>query len=214
MRWWTRESSRQILALPVVLLGFLVPADPVVQWLAGWDCYAVVYLLLTWLVFRRRDPPAARAVALASRRRTVTDRLLASAPEQFAQAAASVALVATVIALPQARTLGGPPPVVVTVCVIAVVSCWLVLQTGFAMAYLGLYATGGGLTFPGDEEPGVVDFAYFSVAIGTSFGTTDVQVTQTRIRRQVLVHGVTAFLFNALIVASAVTLLVTYISKP
>ncbi|MBL7255757.1 DUF1345 domain-containing protein [Paractinoplanes lichenicola] len=214
LRWWTRESSRQFLSLPFFLFGLLLPGDYLVKWIAGWDFYATAYLTLTWLTYRRRDPAVVRAIALASRRQTTTDRLLATAPEQFSQAAASVAMVTTVVAMPQARDLGTSPGLVLLVSIVAVVTCWLVLQTGFAIAYLGMYAQRGGLSFPGDAEPGIVDFAYFSVAVGTSFGTTDVEVTQTRIRRQVLVHGVSAFLFNTLILAVAVTILTTYISKP
>src|SRR5690349_19323692 len=128
MSWWHREYSRQLLAALPVPLCLLLPGDTLVRVLAGWDLYAVAYLLLTWLAFRHRDPPALRAMALASRRRRLTDRLLASPPEQLSQGAAVLALVATVIAMPQADSLGAPVGLALAVCVAAVVSSWLVLQ--------------------------------------------------------------------------------------
>ncbi|WBQ07519.1 DUF1345 domain-containing protein [Kribbella sp. CA-293567] len=213
MPWWTRESVRQTLAIPLaVLIAVLMPGDTMVRTIAAWDAYTVCYLLLTWLAYRNRDPVALRAMALPSRRRKLTDRLFVSSPEQLSQAAAVLALVTTVLTLPQARDLGAPPTLVVWLCVISVISCWLTLQTGFAISYLSLYVEEGGLDFPGDQEPGVVDFAYFAVSVGTTFGTTDVTVTRSRMRRQVLVHGVLAFLFNTLILAVAITIVSTYLS--
>jgi uncharacterized membrane protein len=212
--WWTRESSRQLLSLPAVVLCLVMPGDVLVKGLAAWDIYAATYLVLTWFAFRGRTSQQSRAIVLAPRGRTVTDRLLVSAPEQFSQAGAMTALIATVVAMPQARLLGASLTVVLAVCAAAVLTGWLVLQTGFGMSYLRLYAEKGGLDFPGGEEPDTVDFLYFSAAIGTTFGTTDVNVTQSRMRRQVLAHGLLAFLFNTLVLAVAITLLSSYIARP
>ncbi|MEV6282224.1 DUF1345 domain-containing protein [Kribbella sp. NPDC051770] len=213
MRWWSREAARQLLAMPLGVLCALVPGELVVKMLAAWDFYAVGYLTLTWLAYRKLGPAEVRAMALGSRRRRLTDRLLVSPPEQVSQGAAVVALVATVIAMPNARELGAPPNLVVAICVFAVLSCWLTLQIGFAIACSSLYAEEGGLEFPGAEgDPAVVDFAYFAVAVGTTFGTTDVTVTGRRMRRQVLFHGVLAFFFNTLILAVAITIVTSYLA--
>ncbi|WP_250032774.1 DUF1345 domain-containing protein [Paractinoplanes maris] len=214
MHWWTRESSRQLLSLPAAFLGILVPGDVLMKFLAAWDLYAMTYLVLTWFAFRGRTSEESQAIVLIPRRRSMTDRLLVSAPEQFSQAGAVAALVATVVAMPQARLLGAPLPVVLIVCTAAVFTGWLVLQTGFGLSYLRLYSEKGGLDFPGDDEPNTVDFLYFSAAIGTTFGTTDVNVTRSRVRRQVLAHGLLAFLFNTLVLAVAITLLGSYITRP
>ncbi len=198
--------------MPAALLCLLVPGDTLVRVLAAWDMYACGYLLLTWLAYRGSDAAALRALALASRKRRLTDRLYATSPEQLSQGAAAVALVATVIAMPQARDLGAPAALVVGICVVAVLGSWLSLHTGFAIAYVSAYVEDGGLEFPGDDEPGLVDFAYFAVAVGTTFGTTDVTVTKSRMRRQVLAHGVLAFFFNTLILAVAITIVTSYIA--
>lgn len=62
MRRWNRESSRQLLPMPAVLLCLLVPGDAIVQLLAAWDIYAIGYLTLTWLAVRRRELSALREV--------------------------------------------------------------------------------------------------------------------------------------------------------
>lgn len=213
MRWWSREASRQLLPLAAIPLMLLVPGGPMLKMLAAWDAYSVVYLLLTWLAFRRLQPSQLRTMALAARSRSLTDRLLVTTPEQISQGAAMIALVATVGAMPQAERLGAPAGVAFGVCGLAVVTAWSTQQTGFALIYLGKYFEAGGLSFPGDEEPQMIDFVYFSVSVGTTFGPTDVVVTQRRIRRHVLTHGVLAFLFNTLILAVAVAIVTTYLAR-
>ncbi|WP_162641590.1 DUF1345 domain-containing protein [Streptosporangium sp. 'caverna'] len=212
MRWWYRESSRQLLAVPPVFLCLLVPGGRLVQSLAAWDIFAVVYLLLTWFTLRGREPSTLRAIALAPGRREFRGSGLVLKPEQLAQSAAFFALLATVWAMPQARDFGTSPILVLTVCALAVVTSWLTLQIGFVIAYLRTYAETGGITFPGDDEPGLVDFLYFAVSVGTTFGTTDVTVTQSRMRGQVLAHGIFAFIFNTLILAVAITIVTSYIA--
>ncbi|MBB4689500.1 DUF1345 domain-containing protein [Amycolatopsis jiangsuensis] len=212
MRRPNRESTRQLLALPPALLGLLVPGGPVVKVLAVWDVYSLCYLGLVWLAFRGRDHASLRAVALEPGGRRATTRWFVSRPEQVSQSAAGAALLATVLAMPQARTLGTAPGLVLAVCILAVFCSWLVLQAGFVIAYVNLHAREGGLDFPGDEEPVAIDFLYFAVSVGTTFGTTDVTVTHRRMRRHVLVHGVLAFFFNTLILAAALTILTSYIA--
>jgi uncharacterized membrane protein len=209
---WRRESARQVLAVAPVPLCLLVPGEVLVKLLAGWDIYAVVYLVLTWLAFRGHEPARLRELVAQTRFRAGRDRWLALPPEQLSQGAASLAMVATVNAMPQARDLGTEPVVVLAVCLLAVISSWLVLQAGFALLYLTMHTEGGGLDFPGDDEPGMTDFLYFAVSVGTTFGTTDVTVTRSRVRRQVLTHAVSAFVFNTLVVAIAVTIATSYLA--
>ncbi len=120
--WFSRESVRQLVAVPPALLSLLVPGDRIVVYLMGWNIYAVVYLGVTWLVYRRRDPVTLRRNALLSRRRPLADRLLATHPEQLSQVAASIALSATVTAMPRAEDLGLPSPLAFGNCVAAVLT--------------------------------------------------------------------------------------------
>ncbi|MBM7787312.1 DUF1345 domain-containing protein [Tenggerimyces flavus] len=212
MRWWNREFPRQSLASVLASPGLLIPGAGLVKLLAVWGLYAVAYLLLTWLTFRGHEPVKLRTVALATRAKHPVHRWIGTSPEQVSQVAAGIAMLATVQALPRAQTLDAPPTLVLGICVLAIVGSWVTLQTGFVVTYLRLYAETGGLEFPGEDEPNLIDFAYFAVSVGTTFGTTDVTVTQSRVRRQVLAHGVLAFFFNTLILAAAVTFVASYLT--
>lgn len=102
---------------------------------------------------------------------------------------------------------------------------WVTLHTIIAFRYAHLYygrADGGradrpradkaggkrqdakGLEFPGDGEPGIWDFLYYSFVVGMTAQVSDVQVTDSYMRRLTLAHGVLSFLFNAVILALAV----------
>lgn len=96
---------------------------------------------------------------------------------------------------------------------------WVTLHTIIAFRYAHIYygrAEGPradkagkrqdaeGLEFPGDGEPGIWDFLYYSFVVGMTAQVSDVQVTNSYMRRVTLVHGVLSFLFNAVILALAV----------
>lgn len=62
------------------------------------------------------------------------------------------------------------------------------------------------LAFPGDGPRGVADYVYFAAAVSTTFGTTDVNVVSRRLRRDVAMHGIVAFVFNTVIIVVALSL--------
>ena len=87
---------------------------------------------------------------------------------------------------------------------------WAMVQTlaGFHYAhrYYRREAEGitEGLDFPGTDAPGPWDFLYFSFGVGMTAQVADVQATTTATRRAVLVHSVTAFFYNTVLLALAV----------
>ena len=89
---------------------------------------------------------------------------------------------------------------------------WLVTHVTFALRYAHEYyetapdGLRGGLLFPGGQPPDYWDFLYFAVVIGMTFQVSDVQITDRRLRRLALVHGLLGFLFNTVIVALTVNL--------
>ena len=116
---------------------------------------------------------------------------------------AAVALVAAAV-LPRIDQLvpSGPEHVVLLVLAVsAVVLCWAVLALGYAVHYVRLDVRQsvegtGGLQFPGLGPPQFVDYLYFAVSVATTYGTTDVNVTDRALRRTVTVQSVLAFAFN------------------
>lgn len=211
MRWWQRESARQGLAAVGLVAGPFLPGEPLLVYLGSWGLYAMAYLALTWLSVRLGGAPVLVAVARQSRRLGRAERWVATTPETIAQVAAAIAMVAVIIVMPRADEQGASVTYVLGVCLVGVVVSWLMLQVGFLMTYVGLDSEQGGLGFPEGGSPGVVEYLYFTVAVGTTFGTTDVEVRSSAIRRQVLAHGVLAFVFNTLVLTVAITFTTGYL---
>ena len=67
----------------------------------------------------------------------------------------------------------------------------------------------GGLDFPGDNEPGGYDFLYFSYVIGMTAQTSDTAITSTEMRKVNLVHAIVSYVFNTVLVAAAVNVIVS-----
>lgn len=93
---------------------------------------------------------------------------------------------------------------------------WLFVQLVFALHYAHEYygdadeqpggPVVGGLAFPGKDMPDYWDFLHFSVIIGVANQTADIAFTSKHLRRTGTLHGVTAFLFNTVILAFSINL--------
>lgn len=89
----------------------------------------------------------------------------------------------------------------------AMVLSWALFHWGYARQYARMYRLDKGtkpLEFPGDEEPGLSDFAYFAFTVATAFSTSDVSVMTSRMRWTVLWHSTLSFFFNSIIIVLAV----------
>jgi uncharacterized membrane protein len=98
-----------------------------------------------------------------------------------------------------------------------VVCSWLLLHTMFAYRYALLYYGDHpldpdlhtvGLQIPNELWPDYLDFAYFSFVIGMTFQVSDIEISSRTIRRVALVHGILSFLFNTVIVALTINVIV------
>lgn len=107
----------------------------------------------------------------------------------------------------------------VVLCVASVLFGWFTVQAVGAFHYAyeyyqapqtqakGREAIVGGLDFPGDDEPDGSAFMYFSYTIGTSVATSDTKVTSNAMRRRVIFHVVFSHLYNTIILAAAVNVM-------
>jgi uncharacterized membrane protein len=90
---------------------------------------------------------------------------------------------------------------------LTVLSAWTFLQVMFGLHYAGVYfkprkgGIHGGLEFPGTPQPGWMEFFYQAFVIGSTFASSDVNVTSKRMRWIVAIQGVVGFFFNAIILA-------------
>jgi uncharacterized membrane protein len=67
----------------------------------------------------------------------------------------------------------------------------------------------GGLDFPGSDLPDALSFLYFSFVVAMTAQVSDVEVTSNAMRKLVLLHGILAFFFNTVILATAVNIVVS-----
>lgn len=83
---------------------------------------------------------------------------------------------------------------------------WFYVHVAFAQHYAHLwYDCKGGLEFPGPKrEPTASDFLYVAFTVGMTFQVSDVAVTDPRLRRLVLVHGLVGFAFTTVILALSI----------
>lgn len=95
---------------------------------------------------------------------------------------------------------------------------WLFANSVYALHYAHHYyqalpggKEGGGdqrgMDFPGTDTPDYADFAYFSFTLGMTFQTSDVDITDGRVRTIAILHGAAAFVFNIGIIAFTINAL-------
>ena len=194
-----------------VASGRTMPGDNPVFDEAASNVDFVLYLALTFVYFRRETPDRirARVAARDARPRTVWRRVAGFVWIGLWVATAAGAVWVAAFRLPHAHTLAPRAPGLMTgLAATDVILTWFALHTVYAEHYATLYyREGGGLAFPGEEAPDYLDFAYFSFAIGMTFGTTDVAVTSRTFRRTMLAHKLFSFGFNTAILALVFTIL-------
>jgi uncharacterized membrane protein len=103
--------------------------------------------------------------------------------------------------------------------VISVVAGWLMINTMWAMHYAwefyqapekaGKAKQRGGLDFPGSELPDGMAFVYFSLVVAMTAQTSDTDVSANYMRRIVSAQSQFGYVFNTVIVAAAVNIVVS-----
>lgn len=88
---------------------------------------------------------------------------------------------------------------------------WVFIHTIFMLHYAHEYyaehrGAGGGLRFPGDEQPDYWDFVYFAFGIGMAAQVADVVVTSKPVRHVVMIHSIVSFVFNVTLIAMSVSI--------
>lgn len=170
--------------------------------LLTWDVAGFVLVGVAGLIITRSDARETRrrAAAYDPGRRVVWIIVLV---------ASTLSLLAATIVVRQGRE--GTRPLHVALCVATVVISWLVTHSAFTLRYAHLYyrdADRGGIELPGGEVPDDLDFAYFAFTIAMCYQVSDATISGRPIRRVVLGHALLAFLYNTVIFALALNLIV------
>ncbi|MBT2189155.1 DUF1345 domain-containing protein [Sphingobium nicotianae] len=129
-----------------------------------------------------------------------------------------VMMVILVIVASELRYGKGPSEAMLALIVATLILAWLFSNIVYTFHYAYLYyrsgdgpgrrgKDNGGLGFPAREEPDYWDFAYFAFTLGMTFQTSDIEISDPRIRKVALFHSLAAFLFNLGIVAFTINIL-------
>jgi uncharacterized membrane protein len=170
----------------------------------GWDLGVILYLALSAEVMARSHVGAIRHHAALQDEGQLVILVLT--------AGAALASFGAIIAeLGSAKAAGARHAQQVGLAIATILLSWIFTHTIFALHYAhefyGEHAKhGGGLTFPGGEEPDYWDFVYFSFVIGMTSQVSDVAISSKVIRRTATAHGVLAFIFNAAILALTINI--------
>ncbi|MCW3846212.1 DUF1345 domain-containing protein [Sphingomonas sp. LB-2] len=90
---------------------------------------------------------------------------------------------------------------------------WTFSNVIYALHYAHLFYSdadggdAGGIDFPGTNEPDYWDFIYFAFCLGMTFQTSDVTISNGRVRRVVTLHCLAAFVFNLGVIAFTINVL-------
>lgn len=219
-RWLTSEARRSLLALlPVLALELVVVrlAPDVLRGrtlalMLGVLCaYQLVWVVLTGVLLGH---PWERLRAWAESTPEPSWRsryLYVSQPGAGLAVFVSVLALAGVVAM-VTRPEEVPGATSLAICAALLVTSWVSMLLSFTLDYLCTDARRGWtqLEIPGIagvDDRRMSDYLYFSTAVSTTFGTTDVTVLSRPLRRTVTQHALIAFAFNTVILALALGLI-------
>ena len=192
----------------VALLPFRM--ENMTRIMIGWDSFSLSMLTISAVLFTSMHP---REI-----------RLLAKTEDAGRIVVFVIVLIATIGSLAGVMVLLGNKSGWIlskgleTFIYIGGVTCsWFLLHSIFTYRYALLYygdhptnpeESNVGLQIPHELWPDYLDFAYFAFVIGMTFQVSDIEISSRKIRRVALLHGMLSFLFNTVIVALTINVIV------
>jgi uncharacterized membrane protein len=183
------------------ILAWLKLQDPPLGIMAAFDVAAITFILLCLWLLEIRDP--LRIERIAEENDGNRTLLLVI----------TVIVMAVLLLSIAAETVGQrPEPFTKVLIILTLIVAWVFSNTVYALHYAHLvYIVPGtrcdGLDFPNTKLPIYWDFVYFAFTLGMTFQTSDVTITNERIRRVVTVHCFAAFFFNIGVLAFTINVL-------
>jgi uncharacterized membrane protein len=194
----------------LIFLAALIFATPVAAYLlgsrtlgamAGFDLAAILFLLLSAPLLGTSEAAAITKHAQAN-----------DANRHLLLALTAIVMTVLLIAI-AAEAVGRTPQPFTRILIIAtLIVAWLFSNSVYALhyAHLAYRKPGGGcagLEFPGTRTPVYWDFVYFAFTLGMTFQTSDVTISDERLRRVVTLHSLAAFFFNIGVLAFTINVL-------
>jgi PPOX class F420-dependent enzyme/OxyR family protein len=201
-------------ALFAWLMAFLLTTRVFDNWetsrlavvLTAWACAGSVYVLVTLGRFLPVEPERLRdRLELEDGDQILTGHML----RLWTYVIFVAAIIFTIVGL----QLGPADQYTKVAALAAVISSWFAIHALYAEYYAYQYYSPdqrSAFFFPDDSGQGgahgFLDFAYLALAIGSTFGTTDVKLHGERMRRAVMLHVVLSVWFNVGVIAAVVAL--------
>jgi uncharacterized membrane protein len=166
----------------------------------GFDVAALLFLVSVAPLLRTREGTAIRAHAREN-----------DANRAVLLAITGAVMLVLLVAIATESLKYSPEPFTRILIVVTLGIAWVFSNTVYALHYAHL-AYGDelqckGLSFPGTDEPLYWDFVYFAFTLGMTFQTSDVTISDQRIRRVVTMHSLAAFVFNIGVLAFTINVL-------
>jgi uncharacterized membrane protein len=194
--------------ISVCLLSFKM--EGMTRVMIGWDVFSVCMIIISGVIFATMRPRQIRVLA----KQEDSGRIVVF----FIVLAAIIGSLMGVLLLLQNKDAWELSKGLETFIYITGVICsWMLLHVMFAYRYALLYYGDHpldpdthtvGLQIPNELWPDYLDFCYFSFVIGMTFQVSDIEISSRHIRRVALVHGMISFLFNTVIVALTINVVV------
>lgn len=186
------------------------PSTIVLIGIGAFNVYAADYARQTWRVFAKVDADAftRRMEARRATRARGTRRLLPGGDGPSFAISASIGAFVTVLVVPHIDGIRLNEWLLVLVSLTTLSACWALAVLSYALHYAQYDIAEPGFDFPGERTQAFSDYVYVSLAVATTLGATDVSITTVRMRQIMNFHIAVAFLFNSVIVALLVSILV------
>jgi uncharacterized membrane protein len=145
--------------------------------------------------------------------RTIREHAVANDANRRVLLIVSAIVIAALFTAIAAEAVGhNPQPLTKALIIGTLALAWLFSNMVYALHYAHLVYTHPdvgcvGLDFPHTSHPVYWDFVYFSFTCGMAFATSDVQVTETHMRKTVTIHCLAAFAFNIGVLAFTINVL-------
>lgn len=202
-----RTRPRALIAL---LVGFVVTAlipghvRATVRALIGWDSAVWLYLALIWLQMTTAHQRNVQALAEREDENAAAVLMIVSL-------AAIASLVAIVVELSAAKSLGAHAFVNYALTGATMLGGWFLIPTMFTLHYARHYyrspPNDTALKFPDRHlKPDYWDFLYFSFTIAVASQTSDVVLCSTSARRTALAQSALSFFFNLAVLGLSVNI--------
>lgn len=207
------------IAIPV-LAGLCIRSTPlmeghefaasVVLVLAGFTIFALTYVVLTLTTFSGLGPDDFRVrmrARSAAQRHRLGSPIIGGKIPAFALESTVLTLI-TVLVLPHIEAISLDDLVLIPITLCVLLSSWMLSMVSYALHYAQRDLEEPALEFPGERANTFADYMYFSIAVATTFGATDVNITTPRMRHVVNLNTLLTFVYNTVIVALLASFLI------